>query len=69
MKRKQRPNVIDDGVTLAEYENLLFKLDQMNDFKEFVYLVSAPQCSDGSYNNCRTTLETKAKALLNKFEV
>lgn len=65
---KRKPNVIDDGVTLAEYENLLMKLDKMNSLKEFVYLVSAPKCRDGSYNNCRLTLENKAKTLLNIIE-
>ena len=51
-------------------EDECFKLSRQNaELLDFVYLAASSIRPDGTYNNCREALESKAKQILNNLNL
>ena len=52
---------------MSEFKNEKEIILAFVDLLQFVELVAAPKRPDGTYNNCRESLETKALEVLQKI--
>jgi len=66
--KKESQNLLMKNITkMSESKNEKEIILAFIDLLQFVELVATPKRPDGTYNNCRESLELKAKEVLKKI--